>query len=537
MNPNYPYGPLDTSSSAIRLISILPGPANMRLCCELINADLSSAPTYHALSYTWGDNVASESIMLNGHDFGVTKNLMSALRALQTADKSTLCWVDAICINQSDVQERNHQVGQMRRVYEKANVVIVWLGKESDDSGLAISFARQLADVANSKPADEEAARKARLSIFNMGCLNKWEALDSLMNRPWWTRSWVVQEVAVSTNVHVVCGEDVVEWEVFPSAASVVRAFSEERRFFWEEAGRSMEQIMKYTVTSSFPTREDEDHSLKALLSQTWKKEATDPRDKVFALLGLAKDAIGWSPRADYSKSVERVYLETTRDVMARERDLSILEYASGGNSKTSLPSWVADWRREASIGRPQPIRRLSWLVRTFNLSPENSITVPYGHDVNACGGEKAIINNSEAGGGLCTRALIVDQILEIGDMGITEDNYEDIMAESSTLASKFQNPYPGGNDRSEALNQTRHGGFWFPNAVKDSPDESRLFSIQASSWEYRRFMVTKAEGYLGLVPTNSTAGDLICVIAGCAVPYIVRSLLGSYTLIGQAYG
>jgi hypothetical protein len=103
---------------------------------------LDKFPAYEALSYVWGDTKSSARILLNGVEFDVTENLGAALIHLRSATSERTLWVDAICINQDNILERNEQVRQMGSIYEQATGVIVWLGRYSGNAQLAMDFVR-----------------------------------------------------------------------------------------------------------------------------------------------------------------------------------------------------------------------------------------------------------------------------------------------------------------------------------------------------------------------------------------------------------
>jgi hypothetical protein len=98
------------------------------ICCELVPRTFANKPKYEALSYTWGEEDATEVIKLNGRDFRVRKNLHDALHQLRSNTEKRASWGDAICINQEDIQERSSQVSIMAFIYSRAQRVLVWLG-------------------------------------------------------------------------------------------------------------------------------------------------------------------------------------------------------------------------------------------------------------------------------------------------------------------------------------------------------------------------------------------------------------------------
>ena len=142
----FAYASLDSKQAdSFRLLSLLPGLNNSPIECTLRHTR-RSAPfqPYEALSYAWGDPNLTNEILVNGLPLSITQNLEHALRSLrQDSGKdgaARTLWVDAICIDQSHVFERNHQVAQMREIYAGVERVVIWLGDTSDDSGMAIAF-------------------------------------------------------------------------------------------------------------------------------------------------------------------------------------------------------------------------------------------------------------------------------------------------------------------------------------------------------------------------------------------------------------
>ncbi|KAH8592659.1 heterokaryon incompatibility, partial [Bisporella sp. PMI_857] len=146
-------------------------------------------PPYHALSYTWGSWEDSEDIYLEGCMYKVTKNLAAVLRRLaQDTSGPQNFWIDAICINQDDPYERNHQVKKMRAIYEQADCVKIWLGEEEQRSDLAFTLAHQLVDY-NARGEDTS------LLINDPRIARHFRAFQLLLWRPYWRRVWVIQEV------------------------------------------------------------------------------------------------------------------------------------------------------------------------------------------------------------------------------------------------------------------------------------------------------------------------------------------------------
>ena len=139
--PQYPYHQLDHSTRQFRLLALQPGRYSDPICCSIRDSCLDGNPKYDALSYTWGTRESRTPIKVHGQAFNVTENLYAALQHLRQENEEMLLWVDALCINQSDLAEKSHQVQQMRQIYERATSVIAWLGVEKNNSSLGIDLA------------------------------------------------------------------------------------------------------------------------------------------------------------------------------------------------------------------------------------------------------------------------------------------------------------------------------------------------------------------------------------------------------------
>lgn len=144
------YNPI-VGDDTIRLLEILPGSGIDVVACRLRTVQFSDAPQYEALSYCWGDALFNMEAYCNGERLAITTNLYSALSHLRNDNKLRVLWVDAICINQADIDERNQQVRLMRQIYEKAEAVVVWLGAEAQYTYLGILLVSKLVALADSR--------------------------------------------------------------------------------------------------------------------------------------------------------------------------------------------------------------------------------------------------------------------------------------------------------------------------------------------------------------------------------------------------
>ncbi|KAK8131225.1 HET-domain-containing protein [Apiospora sp. TS-2023a] len=171
---------------------------------------------YEALSWNWGTESKDCGIRVLGGNkhsqrrLAVSRELAMALKYLRHPKTDRILWIDALCINQTDHEERNHQVQMMSRIYNCAQQVCVWLGQDNDDSTVAISFIREIMLLENFDAISEKKENA-----------HKWRSLLLLMQRPWFSRKWVVQEIALARAATIYCGNDQIPWEQFAVAVEL----------------------------------------------------------------------------------------------------------------------------------------------------------------------------------------------------------------------------------------------------------------------------------------------------------------------------
>ncbi|WYZ43194.1 hypothetical protein EsH8_VI_000893 [Colletotrichum jinshuiense] len=213
------YEPLNLDRPAIRLLRLVQGEGN-RIICDVFQAYLDDSDgilPYEALSYTWGIPDLSFHIELNGKRLGITNNLYTALRQLRSDDQDRILWVDAVCIDQSNPKERGHQVQQMGYIYRQAERVLFWLGQATYSTNVFLDSLQMF---------HEESARRAsnRWKIDDPRWKDVWEDVQralrqhhsnfderqregfwTLLNREWFNRVWILQEVENAQAASVCC--------------------------------------------------------------------------------------------------------------------------------------------------------------------------------------------------------------------------------------------------------------------------------------------------------------------------------------------
>lgn len=307
---NTGYGPLH--GTTIRILRLLPGGHEDPLHghFELIHlrhqdprsgepgaisvGDEESPTPYEAVSYTWanslGDREKNRVIYIGDRwdMLHITENCFDALRTCRFQRHDRRLWIDAVCINQTDNPERSHQVGMMRSVYSAARRVLIFLGMD---------HTQKLTGSVSDDP-------------------------EIVIKNPYFSRVWVIQEVASAKEALVLYAGLIMHWN-----------------FFHTNLGRLP---IKTWVHQFDRARRIDIDSFVTLLEDTRGCHATDPRDKVFALLGLSMAPL----EPDYTLSLQAVYTGLAASLVTKNQELAgrILDLASHGHVMPGLPSWVPDW-------------------------------------------------------------------------------------------------------------------------------------------------------------------------------------------------
>ncbi|KAK7961654.1 HET-domain-containing protein [Apiospora aurea] len=295
----------------------------------------------------------TEAIQLNGQSFSVTTNLGDCLRQLPLDPKygSMRLWVVAICINQRDTDERNEQVQRMRDIYWSAESVIAWLGPGTHFSRIGMQRLQNVSldEVKSMEFSTEQDGMERRNHIWSRILAGDGEqGLQDIVLRPYWHRTWIVQEIILGKRVRLVCGDDEVAFE-WLLASQLFLASSLPRNVLSNFSKEHQESIVRLATNSNigctrvslFGTPQD---LLLERLSKFSSFQCSDDRNKVYALLGLCHDAQHIVP--DYKNPTANVYGGVVDAHIKTYDNLHFLKYAEyNGERGSSYPSWFPDWR------------------------------------------------------------------------------------------------------------------------------------------------------------------------------------------------
>ena len=350
MTYDYKFCPLPNPSTDIRILKLREGEPKTPLHCTLTTRPLKSTlhPGYEALSYYWGDGEPTEEIILNTKvkdfpdSFMVRPNLASALKHLRYRDRPRYLWIDAICINQDDNRERDVQVALMDGVYSGANEVCIWLGDVGDNSGLALSFISRLVDL----DEFDRLVADSRTPV-------EWAALADLMKREWFSRRWVVQEIALAKAARLYCGDSSADWSDFAVAVSLFEAaqkhidFNRHPYYLGEISNIGASRLVDATSNLFRRAKSGEIQekllTLEALVFNLSAFKTSRPHDTVYAILALAK---GIRSVAKPYKGADDAETPVTSTAALPANDRGSTTRSARKDSNTSLPvaeTWPQD--------------------------------------------------------------------------------------------------------------------------------------------------------------------------------------------------
>lgn len=321
---------------------------------------------FAALSYVWGDSSDNETIYVNGHPMSVTKNLHSALLQLRKRlNKGLKLWVDAICINQKDIDERNLQVKRMGDIYREALKVIAWLGpayensKEGFNTFLGMSHLGKTSESAVKLPEFLAEMCQTRRSGPKYPYFAKmWLAIYRILCRPYWDRLWIVQEVTANIDSLIfLCGDEEAEakeffWAVRVTGqnASVVDQLVDSALEMEGLPPTSSGYFIRISQLEQIATQRSTTTPMLRffqLMTISRHSQQSNERDKVYGILSMLDPNISEHVSPDYRLSVSEVFTSFTRSVITSTQRLDILRPVEGRNLRPEggdLPSWVEDW-------------------------------------------------------------------------------------------------------------------------------------------------------------------------------------------------
>ncbi|KAH0420689.1 heterokaryon incompatibility protein [Colletotrichum camelliae] len=355
-NELYSKTPLNSHNQEIRLLHILPGRADELLELGLSSVSLSANPTYAALSYCWGPQDDLQDVKIEGTPFQISHHLHGCLLSLRQPDESLSIWVDAICINQQSNQEKNTQVPLMKDIYKSAAQMFVWMGQASQGLGLIFNSIQNLAE--RQVPVKIESIEQVAKELLGASPEEAEQAFHEFVDLSWFRRTWIIQELALPRSGPIfVCGHRRAPWTnlkrwwlICRELNGTVTNHSAIMGTKWEKlhktlnfpALRNLYQLRELFETESILHR---GLPLSVLIVFSEESVATDPRDKIYGILGLTDANAKSKIAVDYDKPVGDLYEEVSRYLIVEEDRLSVLATALPQvQSSQFCPPYLSTW-------------------------------------------------------------------------------------------------------------------------------------------------------------------------------------------------
>lgn len=558
------------SRRQIRVLKLLPGKSDEPIRCTIRLVHLDGRQEYQALSYVWGPLLDTEKIEISGNSFRITRNLHTALLRLRHLDEQRSIWVDQLCINQLDNDDRSHQVSLMRDIYRQCSRCIIWLGEieaESErfnlnDAWLVFKFFKFAADADSLELAHLPALFQN--SFRGERVRNAFEAV-SMYSNPWWSRVWTLQEAVVPSSGLFVWGPLSMSFTTMVTAAQNLQVDKMYELFSPSFCHLRLlhTPLLRRILYPLHGFQHANKHDGPLDMLMRWRhRDAIDPRDKVYALMGLMREDDLPSARGyNYNVAPSILFANVTFDLTNLEKGLRPLIGSCELPHKTpDQPSWAIDFANTNRIGRLQ----LKWWNHSHRY---HEFTASAGHGLQA-----SLLQDAKC---LALKGVLVDEIEVTSDMYVLPDDTDidpltlcdTIIGWNKLLSDWYADhglpeQYKTGGSTLSAFARTCIGDLIkaeFPIERAKPKHERRFFKLLTSLSECQTqnllyesvcgmvpnhaFFVTKL-GYIGIGPPEIQPGDQAWVIYGGRVPFILRTqeqdnvLDGAhaFTLVGDAY-
>ena len=532
-----------------RLLVLEPWRADKkRLRCHLRAVRLDDAAgKYSALSYCWTQPVrrAVQSLLCNGHPVDAGDNLRLALYNNQYVTLPRIVWADALCINQDDPAERSQQVQLMGKIYQQATETIVWLG-DVFRPGPTVPEFEAICKVVKSwdkslTPSYESRNARGRLRRYEPSLpeTSRWSSqrpfdpkyVAELFRCPWFSRRWVIQEVALARSAVVQIPGATVPWKWIGLAAGIIR--TNHNHLITTHRMPNLYNAYLITRLSPHGPLPPLPLSLLPLLRLTANFLTTDPLDTVYALLAFHPGAL----KADYALTPTALSLQVASYSLSQpHRPLSFLSDAAG---LSSTPTWAP------CFGPNKPSMLDPWSLDDTNaFHPAKNL--PF-----------TVLPSADPERALNVHGLAITQVAwrTSGAFDASGD-FDTVMADLVGLVRRCEGLLPavaralcagrdgyGGRDKEGKLTAqvAAFMGVWVRckggEALADAEGEGGMGWVEAAATMCQgRCLFTTASGHVGLGPGEMGMGDVVCVFGGAVMPVVLRRRGEEFGVVGDCY-
>ncbi|KAF4632192.1 hypothetical protein G7Y89_g5939 [Cudoniella acicularis] len=552
----YIYQPL--LEGQIRLLRISDGPDQFKI----IHTHFDTAPAYSVVSYSWNDQFCDQDLRIDRCYLKVIKNLISGLPHLIECANTQYLWIDAICINQRDDDEKAIQVPLMKEIYTKCQECLVWLGQCTPESELAIDAIPRMAKHFSLLDSPEVWMMEGiAVSSGNVLSSPLWRGFTDLFSRPWFKRVWTFQEAVLPAVVTFLCGSRSVAYDDMKSVVVPLLDHLTTLELFYPRSDfedpflfigfLKLIRVAKFRASSQLPRTPSD--SLK-LLYTTGPWHATHRLDKIYGVLGLVDHSLQKHLVVDYHKTQVQVSTELAKWYCSQANDLFLLNLASSGRKKRLLPSWIPNfakigghWCRGAIWNRFKAgVERIPTSQPTPIVTNDELQLSGFCIDrVEAVASRIVGSTDDDDGRNKCLRTLSWEQsclALSKKVFGVVGDEVPNL--HWRTMLSTVWN-----HDDEPPTESDYHHLKGLLVAVASSNNVSSMSEIQnqtlatqirrLSQIEKRGEFFSTVGGRVGLGPIGIQPGDQICILYNGLTPFILRPRPTTelkYRLVGDAY-
>ncbi|XDG01820.1 hypothetical protein ABKA04_001435 [Annulohypoxylon sp. FPYF3050] len=588
----YEYGATSLRPNEIRILYLLPQNHDGEdgdIHCYLVRLDLEATNAmgyekypFMALSYVWGAVTPRKKIWVNGKSMEVNPGLFEALTHIRKAMAPVPLWIDAICINQQDIEERSREVRKMKKIYEECQVVLYWLGvAETDaryvtingelDGSVAMVFA-EFGMVYDQVCAQEEVSDLTAHQVWNSLYFQKKHlikddfnlCLSTLLENPFWRRAWITQEFALAKNGFFMWGPYIFNMKImeelpriadslFPQATNAVRGWN----------------FNDYIHTlSTIRLRSKKIRFLEALITMRYRL-ASLKHDYIYATLGMA-DIEDLKP--DYEKSYQEVSLEAFQVILSQETNLDVLSACDRGWAKNSFhegfsafqagieqpdedwPTWLPDWSYKPFRGNDPTLRLHSLLFDFQDHAPVLFATAGDTHKI------AQIVQDTNQ---LLVKGIEFDTVAQSLGQSAFGIGWQDEVDRQwhETDDSRLRTAYHTLDSLKEAYKGVslygRHTSFAThtretektagdddhlqdsgPSAGNEESEISKEIKFRLETNDSTVFITSR--GFLGRAPGSESTqqGDIVCIFLGAKVPFLLRKKNNTecFEIVREAY-
>lgn len=600
---HYGFQNLDFERQQIRLLHVHPGEFYEHISATISFAYLGDHPKYEALSYVWGDPRVCLDITVDGQTVSITINLWAALRRrkpstvlesyrvqflvlttsvrVRDIQQERVLWVDALCINQEDEFEKSHQVRLMTEIFRNTWRALAWLGEFEEDAALVpeegldacrdfgVTMSRddartafQLVEKLSKMSTDghftveEDEVPAGWVSVTRPEV----NALNKLMELRWWSRIWTVQEFVLPPRVELVLGnihcekalellaskreEDI--WKHDRLSGNCCEAFIQELPDFPALLLYFHNQVASLR---SFKRQLPLGHAISRFRS----RDCADPRDKIFGLLGLTQPTT--RQLVDYALDKKQIYTKCVRYDIFSTNSLRPLMRLVERDRDQSLPSWVPDLEAPVSGGMVSARNTLNLEMKyldecdmLFSAGTQRSMELkPSSEDELRLGGRRVdsirrifqrpppnIWQNGEG-------SVLIPRVRADWQKLLESDTHLDLSR------------YPSGGSFTEAFWRTCTCDVHVPrdrSMRRVTANDGEVVKKGLAQHGYalgtginpRKTLFISHRGYIGLGSEDTQVGDVLYVLFGGNVPFLLREVpesigkRGTHTFVGYTY-